>query len=98
MNARAIFALPSFLLPFSSKSLCLQYFFPDMFRSGVILGGASLRGPLPPPQIFPLMKIDVPPSTQNTHVVTNFELLLMGMQKEITLLKVHFFAYDIEEK
>ena len=44
------------------------------------------------------MKIDVPPSTQNTHVVTNLELLLMGMQKEITLLKVHFFAYDIEEK
>ena len=70
-----------------------------MFRSGVILGDDSLRGPLPPfPQIFPLMKIDVPPSTQNTHVVTNLELLLMGMQKEITLLKVHFFAYDIEEK
>ena len=97
MNARAIFALPSFLLPFSSKSLCLQYFFPDMFRSGVILGGASLRGPLPP-QIFPLMKIDVPPSTQNTHVVTNLELLLMGMQKEITLLKVLCIAYNIEEK
>ena len=68
-----------------------------MFRSGVILGDGSLRGPLPsPPQIFPLMKIDVPP-TQNTHVVTNLKILLMGMQKEITLLKVLFFAYNIGE-
>ena len=70
-----------------------------MFRSGVILGDDSLRGPLPPsPQIFPLMKIDVHRLLKNTHVVTNLKILLMGMQKEITLLKVLCFAYDIEEK
>ena len=74
------------------------FFSRYVFRSGVILGDDSLRGPLPPsPQIFPLMKTDVPP-TQNTHVVTNFKILLMGMQKEITLLKVLCFAYNIEEK